>query len=211
MSAIVRRSLDLAVGFAALVALSPVFLLVATSVVLDSGLPILFRQTRIGRGGRPFVLLKFRTMRATSDTGAQLTVRGDPRITRVGRFLRRSKLDELPQFVNVLRGEMTLVGPRPEVPQYVVQYPPQFRCMLDLKPGLTDPATLAYINEEDQLARLGDVGVDYVREVMPRKLAANLEYAGRATIVTDLEVIAQTAFLVIKRTFGFRKAVDVSK
>ena len=162
---------------------------------LSSRGPVLFSQERVGRGGRPFRLLKFRSMRPGSESaGALVTGKGDPRVTSVGRWLRRTKLDELPQLWNVVRGDMSLVGPRPEVPRYVAYYTPEQHRVLEVRPGITDPATLAFRHEEELL---GAVPVEkreayYIREILPRKLELNLSYLRRAGALYDLGVLFRT-------------------
>ena len=149
-----KRVFDIVVSAAALTLLWPVLLVVAAAVWLDSGSPILFAQQRVGRGFRCFTVWKFRSMR--SARGSLITASGDSRITRVGRVLRQTKLDELPQLWNVLRGNMSLVGPRPEVPQYVELFRSRYQHILSVRPGITDPAALAFIDEERLLARSPD-------------------------------------------------------
>src|SRR5262249_43446823 len=148
---------------------------------------------RVGFRGQPFRMWKFRTMVPDAETqGNQLTAAGDPRITRVGVWLRRFKADELPQLLNVLVGEMSLTGPRPEGPRYVSMYDDQQRRVLDLVPGITDPASIAYFNESEMLAQSSDPERTYVEEIMPDKIRMNLEYASQATLWTDVKVIVRT-------------------
>jgi lipopolysaccharide/colanic/teichoic acid biosynthesis glycosyltransferase len=155
-------------------------------------------QERVGRDGRPFGLLKLRTMVADAPArGAALTAPGDPRITRLGGWLRRWKLDELPQLVNVVRGDMSLVGPRPEVPRYVAGYSDRERAVLRVRPGLTDPASLAFVDEAAVLARYDDCERAYVDEVLPAKLALSLEYLERRTLRSDLGILARTLVRVV--------------
>jgi lipopolysaccharide/colanic/teichoic acid biosynthesis glycosyltransferase len=146
------RFLEVALSLAGLVLLSPLFAILAVGVKMHDGGPVLYRARRVGRGGKEFSLLKFRSMIADADRrGLGLTVQGDPRVTPIGRLLRRTKLDELPQLLNVFRGEMSFVGPRPEDPRYVSRYTPEQRHVLDHRPGITSPASLAYRNEESLL------------------------------------------------------------
>ena len=195
-----RRIFDVAASGFGMLILAPLFVIVAVAILLDSGGPVFFRQVRVGRGGRPFSILKFRTMRVGAEAvGGQLTVGADPRITRVGAWLRRSKIDELPQLLNVLRGDMALVGPRPEVPRYVALYDEHQRRVLDVRPGITDPASITFRDEGSILANASDPEATYVREVMPRKLAMNLAYLERRTPVSDLGVIAATLIKVARR------------
>lgn len=193
-----KRSLDVAAASAGLAAIWPLLAAVAGAIRLASPGPVLFRQVRVGRGKRAFVMLKFRTMHVGT-SGALITSSGDSRIFPLGRLLRKSKVDELPELWNVLVGDMSLVGPRPEVPYYVEQhYRPEWDVVFDVRPGLTDPATIHYRNEEALLAGAEDPEAFYVSEVLPDKLARNLAYLERATVVADLVVIART-FLAILR------------
>lgn len=190
----VRRLLDIVVAFLALLLLSPLMGVLAIWIRLDSPGPALFRQARVGRGGRIFQMHKFRTMTVDAPTrGLPLTVGDDPRITRSGRWLRRRRLDELPQLWDVLRGEMALVGPRPEVPRYVAHYPPALKDrVLSLRPGLTDPSTLAALDEAAVLAAAVDPEREYIEVLLPRKLQVAADYAERASLRSDLGVLAQT-------------------
>lgn len=187
-----KRAFDLLLSALGLLLLAPVLLLIALWVKLDSPGPVFFRQERVGRFGRPFFIHKFRTMRV-DNAGLQITVGVDPRITRAGRVLRAAKLDELPQLWDVLRGAMSLVGPRPEVPRYVALYPPQLReIVLSVRPGITDPASLSFRNESELLAAAADPEREYVEVVMPTKLRLAAAYVRRATLRSDLRVILAT-------------------
>jgi len=191
-----RRLLDLAIAGPALVAATPLLIGLGVAVRIDSGGPALYRQQRVGRHGVPFTLLKLRTMRDAP--GGTLTVGDDPRITRLGAVLRRHRLDELPQLVNVLRGEMAIVGPRPETPDHVALYTPEQREVLQARPGLTDPATLAWRHEADVLATADDPEALYRSEILPDKLARSREYLRRASVASDLAVIARTVAAVVR-------------
>ena len=194
MDAALRRLLDVALAAALLVLLAPVLGLLAVLVRLTSPGPAFFRQTRIGRHGRPFELVKLRTMRSDApSTGPAITAGADPRITWFGARLRRAKLDELPQLWNVVRGDMSLVGPRPEVPRYVARYCPAARAALRVRPGLTDPASLALADEAAVLGRFDDPERVYAEEILPWKLALSLAYLERRTVWTDLGIVARTA------------------
>jgi lipopolysaccharide/colanic/teichoic acid biosynthesis glycosyltransferase len=185
--------LDVTASLAGLVLLSPVLAAIAAAIKLDTPGTVFYRQERVGRGGVPFRIWKFRTMVAgAASLGSALTVGDDSRITEVGRLLRRFKLDELPQLANVLTGEMSLVGPRPEVPRYVELYTEAQRRVLDLVPGITDPASIAYRDEATLLAQRPDPEAAYVQEIMPDKIRLNLEYAGRASVRSDLGLIWRT-------------------
>ncbi len=188
-----RRLFDASAAALGLLVLSPLLLVVAVSVAASSPGPVFFRQVRVGRGGEPFNILKFRTMRTDAErTGGQLTVGEDPRITRVGRFLRQWKMDELPQLINVVRGEMALVGPRPEVPRYVELYTEEQRQVLTVRPGITDPASVAFRSESELMGRHPDPERYYIEEIMPRKLSINLDYLSRRTLLSDVGVILNT-------------------
>jgi lipopolysaccharide/colanic/teichoic acid biosynthesis glycosyltransferase len=176
----------------ALCMFSPLLAVVALAVLLGSGWPVLFRQARVGQRGKAFQLLKFRTMR-NGKRGPSITARGDSRITGVGRFLRKFKLDELPQLWNVVRGEMGLVGPRPEVPEFVDMNNPVWRSVLEVRPGITDPASIAFRNEEEILAKAADPIALYESSLLPAKLALNLAYLEKKCFWLDIKVIFLTA------------------
>jgi lipopolysaccharide/colanic/teichoic acid biosynthesis glycosyltransferase len=189
-----KRLFDLVGSSVALVLLAPLLVTVAVVVKLDSRGPVFFRQERVGRHGKAFRIHKFRTMVADAPRrGPQITVGADARITRVGRVLRHYRIDELPQFIDVLRGDMSLVGPRPEVPRYVAMYPPELKArVLAVRPGITDPASLEFVDEGELLARAADPEREYVEVILPRKLKAAAEYAEQASLGTDLRVIVRT-------------------
>lgn len=194
-----KRAFDLLVTLPTLLLMSPLFLLIALWIKLDSRGPVFFRQVRVGRNGLNFRIFKFRTMVADADQrGAQLTVGADHRITRSGHFLRRYKIDELPQLINVLLGEMTLVGPRPEVPHYVAQYVEHERAILALTPGITSPASLAFCSESELLAQQTNPEQFYLAEVMPAKIRTDLAYARHASWRSDVGVLFQTALRVLR-------------
>lgn len=198
-----KRSFDLAASVGGLLLLSPLMLLIAILVKVEDGGSVFFWQERIGRGGRPFRMLKFRTMVPyASSLGPPLTAACDCRITRIGRSLRARKLDELPQLFNVLRGEMTLVGPRPEVPKYVAMYTMKQREVLKLAPGITDRASILFADESELLAEKADPERFYVEEIVPEKIRINLEYAERATPLSDLAVVIETIGRVVPRSAG---------
>jgi lipopolysaccharide/colanic/teichoic acid biosynthesis glycosyltransferase len=186
------RLLDLVASGLGLVVLSPLFLLIALAIRLDTTGPVLYRARRIGKDGAPFSLYKFRSMVAGADKrGPGVTAAGDMRITRAGRFLRRTKIDELPQLINVLKGDMSLVGPRPEDPRYVALYTPEQRRVLAVRPGITSAASLAYRHEEQLLSGEGWETI-YRTRVLPDKLAIDLAYLARRTVASDLKLIIQT-------------------
>ena len=175
-----------------LLVLSPVLLVISAAILVLDGRPIFFRQTRMGRDMQPFVLIKFRSMRTARGRSVEVTQADDPRITRIGGVLRRTKLDELPQLLNVVRGEMCLVGPRPEVEGYVAHYPDEFSRLLELPPGITDPASLAFRCEQRVLEGATDPESIYLSTILPAKLRISLDYKERRTIWSDLRVVAQT-------------------
>ena len=195
-----KRLFDLIAAGLGLALLALPGLLVALAIQLDSPGPVFFRQERVGRGGRPFRIHKFRTMRVDAERQGQLTVGADARITRVGGWLRRSKLDELPQLIDVLLGDMSLVGPRPEVPRYVAVYPAPLRdVVLSVRPGITDPASLRLADESLLLAHAADPEKEYVEVILPAKLAEAAAYAKQATLMSDLRIIFRTLGLLLKR------------
>jgi lipopolysaccharide/colanic/teichoic acid biosynthesis glycosyltransferase len=182
-------------------------LAIAAAVVIEDGWPPLYAQERVGLHGQPFKLLKFRSMRSDCDrTAGHLTIGDDSRITRIGRVLREAKLDELPQLLNVLHGDMSLVGPRPEVPEYVEQYTTEQREVLELTPGITDPASLKYADESRTLALQCDPHEYYVMKIVPDKIRISLQYAEQATIISDFVVMIETVF---GRGRGSRGSDDV--
>jgi lipopolysaccharide/colanic/teichoic acid biosynthesis glycosyltransferase len=188
-----KRTFDLFWSILGLAILSPLLLLIALAVRLEDGGPAFFRQVRIGRGGRPFSIWKFRTMIVDAESqGRSITVGQDSRITRIGWHLRNTKLDEIPQLLNVLTGEMSLVGPRPEVPRYVALYTEDQRAILALRPGITDLASIKYRNESDLLAQAENPDETYVQSVMPDKIRLNLVYAAKASLWSDFLVILAT-------------------
>ena len=197
-----KRIFDLFFTVPGLIVLLPFFVLIALWIKLDSKGPVFYRQERVGRYGETFKIYKFRTMVENADKiGGAITIGNDPRITKVGRFLRKYKIDELPQLINVLKGEMSLVGPRPEVIKYVNLYTSEQKEVLNLMPGITDPASIKYRNENILLAASRDTyeaSYDpeqvYIQEIMPDKIRINLEYASRATIFTDFKVVVKTIF-----------------
>lgn len=193
-----KRLFDIGVAASALLLLSPLLLLLALLIRLDSAGPALFRQIRVGRGGKLFRILKFRTMRHTvRPAGPALTAGSDPRITRLGETLRKWKLDELPQLINVVRGEMSLVGPRPEVPRYVSRYDETQRRVLEVRPGITDPASVEFRSESELLAGRRDPESFYIEQVMPKKLELNLRYIEQRSFLLDLQIILLTVARVL--------------
>lgn len=193
-----KRLFDLLASAAGLLVLSPLFLLLALWVKSDSPGPVFYRQTRVGRGNRDFRLFKFRSMRVGADKKGLITVGGrDPRVTRSGYCIRKYKLDELPQLINVFLGDMSLVGPRPEVRKYVELYTPEQMRVLDVRPGITDPASIRYRNENELLAASDDPERFYRETIMQDKLRINLEYVAERSFVYDLKLIFKTFWTII--------------
>ena len=187
-----HRVFDFLCAAVGLICLSPLFISIAVAIKLGDGGPVFFSQNRIGKGFRPFRLWKFRSMVADADQGVFLTAPADSRITPTGRFLRRYKFDELPQFFNVLAGDMQLVGARPEVERYVQMFGPQYAVLLQDRPGITDPASLAY-RREDQILCADGIEQQYVREILPAKLKLSLDYQQHRSFLSDLGILVRTA------------------
>lgn len=203
------RARDIVVAALGLILLAPLLLLIAVLVRLDSPGPAMYRQVRVGLHGAPFRIHKFRSM-AAGAAGPGVTASGDPRITRVGRWLRASKLDELPQLIDVLSGTMSLVGPRPEDPRYVEAWPPEMRPeILSVRPGITDPATVLLRNEAEILARSADPERTYVVELLPLKAQAYLSYVRTRTFAGDIKVILATLNAILSPTPDTRLPKDL--
>ena len=196
-----KRWFDLLVAAVGLFVLSPLLFLVACAIVIDSGWPVFFRQERVGLAGRPFRILKFRTMASRpGGPGLAITVSGDLRVTRLGRLLRRAKLDELPQLWNVVTGDMSLVGPRPEVPKYVACYPDEVRGIVQsVRPGITDDAAIEFVDESDLLAHAADPERAYLDVILPRKLALYVRYVESRTFFGDVGILARTLWRIVAR------------
>ncbi len=194
----IKRTCDLVIALLGILVTWPVWVIAGTLIKLDSPGPVLFRQTRIGRSFRPFSIFKFRTMVMDAPTrGGAITIGRDARITRVGRVLRRTKLDELPQLLNILRGEMSFVGPRPEVPHYVELFHADFSEILNVRPGLTDLASLKYIDEAAVLQRVDQPEVEYLNRILPEKLALAKLYVRHGSLLLDLAIMAQTCLRIL--------------
>jgi lipopolysaccharide/colanic/teichoic acid biosynthesis glycosyltransferase len=195
-----KRAFDLLLSAFGLLLISPLLLVCGAWVLLDSRGPVFYSQDRVGRKGAIFKLIKFRSMKSGSDRSGLLTVGGrDARITRSGYYLRKYKLDELPQLFNVLMGDMSLVGPRPEVPKYVALYTPQQLEVLSLRPGITDWASLKYFDENELLGNAENPEQVYIEEIMPAKLSINLEYVKNRSLLGDCEIILLTLLRIVKR------------
>ena len=188
-----KRAFDISLAAVALIAAAPVFVLIAILIKLDSRGPIIFKQERVGKGFRPFLIYKFRTMVINAPRlGGPITYGNDSRITGAGRILRRTKLDELPQLVNVLKGDMSFVGPRPEVRQYVELFRPEYEHILQVRPGLTDLASLKYSDEASILGQSEDPEEEYITRLLPDKIRLAREYIRRSSFLFDLRLIFET-------------------
>jgi lipopolysaccharide/colanic/teichoic acid biosynthesis glycosyltransferase len=194
-----KRLFDIFFSLAGILILLPFFIAIAIFIVIDSRGGVFYSQERIGRGGAAFRLLKFRSMRSHADKTGLLTVgERDGRITRIGYFIRKYKIDEFPQLINVLKGEMSIVGPRPEVKKYVDMYSEEQRKVLSVRPGLTDYASIEYSRESELLGKAADPEKVYVEEVMPAKLALNMNYIREKNLLTDVKIIFRTFIKILK-------------
>lgn len=192
-----KRLFDIISSGIGLLCLAPVFVVMAIWIKLDSRGPVFYRQTRVGRYGHDFRIFKFRSMRVGSDKGRQITVgERDPRITRFGYFIRRYKIDELPQLINVFLGDMSIVGPRPEVRKYVDLYSEEQRKVFQVRPGITDLASIKYRNENELLSQVDDPDTYYIDVIMPDKLTINLEYIRHQSFMGDIKIIFNTLFKI---------------
>ena len=195
-----KRFFDIVASGLGLIMLSPLFLIVAIWIKLDSPGPVFFRQVRVGRYNKDFRIFKFRTMRVGSDKGSQITIGGrDPRVTRAGYWLRKFKIDELPQLINVFIGDMSLVGPRPEVRRYVDLYTPEQMHVLDVRPGITDAASIKFRNESEFLKQVDDPEKHYIEVIMPMKLDLYLQYVNCHSFKGDIRLILETLWTVISQ------------
>lgn len=197
-TAVLKRAFDIIVSLLLLLAALPAFLVIAVLIKLDSRGPVIYRGPRVGKDRRPFAIYKFRTMVVDAPKrGPGITRDADPRITRVGWFLRKLKIDEMPQLVNVLKGEMSIIGPRPEDPRYVAYYSPEQQQVLSVRPGLASPASIKYRREEEILAQFGgDWEKAYIGRIMPDKLGMDLDYIRRASLPYDLSILFQAVVCV---------------
>lgn len=195
----IKRLFDLVVAFTGLVVLAPLFVIAGFLIKFDSPGSVFYRGARVGRNGKSFKMYKFRTMVAHADReGPALTHSGDPRVTRVGRILRKWKIDEFPQLLNILQGEMSVVGPRPESPGYVEHYTPEQRQVLQVKPGMTGLTQIKFRHEETLLSHCTNLEKDYVEKIMPHKLALDLEYIANRSLFLDIKLIIQTFLYLLK-------------
>lgn len=194
-----KRLFDIIFSSSAIVILSPVFLVISLMILMSSKGEIFYRQIRIGKDFKPFVLYKFRTMIKDADKiGPLVTKDSDPRITKIGKILRKTKLDELPQFINVLKGDMSIVGPRPEVEKYVNARKEDYKVILSIKPGITDYATILFRDEEDIMAKYENVEESYLNVVLPQKIALYKKYIDEISFRADIKIIAKTMLKVLR-------------
>lgn len=208
---VIKRAFDVVLSAFALLVSFPLIALGAVAMRLETGEPGIFRQTRIGRGGQPFTIYKIRTMRTLDDTQSTVTVSGDARVTRVGAMLRRLKVDELPQLWNVLRGDMSFVGPRPDVPGYADRLPPQYQAILTMRPGITGPATLRYRDEEQILAQVEDPEWYNDNVLYVDKSRINLKYVTEYRFRYDLYYLAVTILPFADRAISSTEPPDPSR
>lgn len=195
----IKRIFDATAAAVGLALVAPLFVVIALAIKLGSAGPVFFRQERMGQNFRPFRIYKFRTMVADAPKlGGQITAGADPRITSVGRILRKSKLDELPQLINVLAGDMSLVGPRPEVPRYVEMFRDDYRTVLSVRPGITDLASVKYRDENELLGGAADPDRVYIEQILPDKIALAKEYIARQSLIYDIGLILQTLLKIVK-------------
>ena len=193
-----KRIFDIILSLFGLIILSPFMLIIAIFIKLDSKGPVFFKQLRVTKNGREFKIFKYRTMRVGSDKYSQITVGKDDRITKIGSFLRKYKLDEIPQLINVLIGDMSLVGPRPEVPKYVALYTDEQKEILKVRAGITDYASIEFSNENDLLASEEDPEKAYIKKVMPKKIELNKKYISEISMLTDIKIILLTIKKILK-------------
>lgn len=198
MSFIAKRIFDIFSSIIALVIFSPLFIFISIWIAIDSRGGVFYRQIRVGKNRKEFGLYKFRSMRPDSDKAGQITVGNDSRVTKVGHFIRRFKIDEVPQLINILKGEMSVVGPRPEVPEYVKMYNEEQLKVLSVLPGLTDYASIEYLDEQKILGEAADPHKAYVGEVMPAKLKLNLKYIADRSFWLDIKLIFRTVGKIIR-------------
>lgn len=197
-----KRFLDLLVSLLFFIIFSPLFFIFIIVIIIDSRGNAIYRQPRVGKDNKDFMLYKFRTMKSNSDQNGLLTIgNNDPRITKFGYFLRKYKLDEFPQLINIIKGEMSIVGPRPEVRKYVNYYNKEQMKVLSVRPGLTDYASIAYINENDILALIDDPEKKYIEEIMPHKITLNMQYIENLSIKEDIRII----FITLRKIMGSRR------
>lgn len=193
-----KRLFDFTSSLTVLVFLFPFFFVISLIIILDSKGGVFYKHIRVGKNGKEFGLLKFRSMATGSDKGSQITIGNDSRVTKIGRFIRKYKIDELPQLINILKGEMSVVGPRPEVKKYVDLYNSEQKEVLGVLPGLTDYASIEYFDEQEVLGKAEDPEKEYIEIVMPKKLELNLKYIREKSLMTDFKIIFKTFSKILK-------------
>lgn len=199
MNNFLKRGFDFIASTIGFILISPALLIISILIKLTSEGPVLFKQKRVGRYGKEFNILKFRTMVVNAEKlGKQITVGNDSRITKIGAFLRKYKLDELPQLINVIKGDMSLIGPRPEVPKYVALYNENQRKVLDVRPGITDYASIEYRDENSILAKVNNPEEYYINVIMPHKIDLNMKYIEKNNVLIDIGIIFKTIFNIGK-------------
>lgn len=193
------RLFDIVESLAALTVLSPLFIVIAIWIIIDDGLPVFYKQVRVGKDGKDFKMYKFRSMKKNADKGSLITIGGrDPRVTRSGYYIRKYKLDELPQLINVLKGDMSVVGPRPEVRRYVDLYTAEQRNVLNVRPGISDYASIEYMDENVLLEKSDNPDKTYIEEIMPAKLELNMRYINNYNLKEYFKIIFLTAKGIIR-------------
>ena len=194
-----KRLFDIVASGLGLIVLSPIFLVLAIWIKCDSKGPVFYRQVRVGLNNKDFRIFKFRSMRVGADKGSMVTIGGrDPRVTRSGYWIRKFKLDELPQLINVFVGDMSLVGPRPEVRHYVDYYTPEQMHVLDVRPGITDPASIKFRNENELMEKAEDPEKYYIEVIMQEKIRLYLEYVNHHSFLGDIGLIFKTFWTIVK-------------
>ena len=193
-----KRIFDIVISFVGLLILFPFFLIIALLIKIDSKGPVFFKQIRVTKGGKEFKIFKYRTMKVGSDKYSQITVGKDERITKIGSFLRKYKLDEIPQLINVLIGDMSLVGPRPEVPKYVALYTDEQKEILKVRAGITDYASIEFSDENDLLASEKNPEEAYIEKIMPKKIELNKKYLSEISVLADVRIILLTIKKILK-------------
>lgn len=193
-----KRLLDFFLAFCGFLLLFPFLIIISLLIAMDSRGSVIYKQRRVGRQNRDFTILKFRTMKINSDKEGLLTIGSDERITAIGKWMRKYKIDEIPQLINILKGEMSIVGPRPEVRKYVDLYSEEEKRVLSVRPGLTDYASILYMNESEILAESENPEQKYMEEIMPHKLKLNLKYIDNQSIILDLRIIFSTIGRILK-------------
>ncbi|MBK6951739.1 MAG: sugar transferase [Crocinitomicaceae bacterium] len=198
MYQLTKRIFDFISSLVVVVLFFPFFIIIAIWILLDSPGGIFYKQIRVGKDGKEFTLLKFRSMTVGADKQGLITIGNDNRVTRSGRFIRKTKIDEFPQLINIIKGEMSVVGPRPEVPKYVALYTEDQKKVLSVRPGLTDLASLKYFDEQKLLGESDDPEKTYRNEIMPKKLELNLQYLAQQSLFLDFKLIFSTIFRIFK-------------